>query len=211
MTHPIVIVGTGNVGAALAARLIKTGHTVTFALREGTDPAPIQAATPGARTALMAEAASAGDVIFLAVPDAAALPAARSLGDLEGKILVDCTNPVRWESGPVWAPPAEGSVAAQLQAALPGVHVAKAFNNFGAEFHADPTLSAGPVDTFFATDSQEARDAVRAVGEAAGFSVIDAGPLRNAAVLENVAILWIHLATVGGQGREVAFKLLRRA
>ena len=44
----------------------------------------------------------------------------------------------------------------------------------------------------------------------AGFSPIDAGPLRNASVLENLAMLWIHLALVGGKGRDVAFKLLHR-
>jgi predicted dinucleotide-binding enzyme len=206
----IIIVGAGNVGKALAQRLIKTGHSVTFALREGADPAPVLDSVPGAKATPGAEAAQAGQIIFIATPAAAALDAARALGDLSGKIIVDCTNPVRWEAGPVWAPPAEGSVAAQLAGALPDAHVLKGFNTFGAEFHADPALSAGPIDALLAGDSAEAKAAVRAVGERAGFSVIDAGPLRNAAVLENMAILWIHLALAGGKGRAVGFKLLGR-
>jgi hypothetical protein len=51
---------------------------------------------------------------------------------------------------------------------------------------------------------------VAAIARAAGFEPIDAGPLRNAAVLENLAMLWIHLAMVGGHGRQVGFKLLGR-
>jgi predicted dinucleotide-binding enzyme len=43
-----------------------------------------------------------------------------------------------------------------------------------------------------------------------GFEPVDVGPLRNARNLEALAILWVHLATVGGKGRDVAFKLLRR-
>lgn len=55
----------------------------------------------------------------------------------------------------------------------------------------------------------EAKKVVAEVAVKAGFTTVDAGPLRNAAVLENVAMLWIHLATVGGQGRDFAFALQR--
>jgi len=143
------------------------------------------------------------------VPGGVAVEAATALGDLTGKVLVDCTNPIRWDQGPVWAPPAEGSNAAALAKALPGVAVVKAFSTFGAEFHADPSLSEGPVDVQLAGDA-EGRSRVADLARHAGFCPIDAGPLRNAAVLENLAVLWIHLATVGGHGREVAFKLLSR-
>ena len=49
-----------------------------------------------------------------------------------------------------------------------------------------------------------------AIATKAGFTPIDVGPLRNAALLESLAVLWIHLAMKGGQGRHVAFKLLER-
>jgi len=68
-----------------------------------------------------------------------------ALGDLSGKVLVDCTNPVRWDGGPVWSPPAAGSLTAAVKAAQPSAQVVKAFNGFGAEFHAEGlTVTGGP-------------------------------------------------------------------
>src|SRR5690606_31044163 len=124
----------------------------------------------------------------------------------------DCTNPVRWSGGPIWAPPAEGSVTQAIAAAHPGVRVVKAFNGFGAEFHADPKLPAidSGVTVLIAGDDVEAKREVASVAEASGFSPVDAGPLRNAGLLENAAVLWIHLATAGGLGRDIALQLLRR-
>jgi hypothetical protein len=139
------------------------------------------------------------------VDESAAAAAVRDLRDRAGKVIVDCTNPMRWEDGPVWAPPTEGSNAAAIAAAAPGARVVKGFNIFGADFHANPTLAAGPVDVQLAGDA-EARVEVAAIARAAGFEPVDAGPLRNAAVLENLAMLWIHLAMVGGHGRQVGFQ-----
>src|SRR5205085_6992583 len=110
-----------------------------------------------------------------------------------GKIVVDCNNPLTWKEGPVWAPPAEGSLAAAIGKAAPRARMVKGFNTFGAEFHADPGLAGVPADVFFASDDAEAKKTLSDVATKAGFRPIDAGPLRNASVLENVAMLWIHL------------------
>ena len=131
---------------------------------------------------------------------------ARGLADkLAGKIVIDCNNPLVWKEGPVWTPPAEGSLAAAIAKAAPGARVVKAFNQFGAEYHKDPRGA----QVFLAADDAEAKKTVSEFSKNAGFDPIDAGPLRNAAVLENVAMLWIHLATVGGQGRDFAFHMKR--
>ncbi|MCY0995259.1 NAD(P)-binding domain-containing protein [Nannocystis sp. ILAH1] len=208
----IAIVGPGNVGSAIARRLVAAGFKkVSFGVRSGSKIAEALAELDGKVTASLApEAAAAADIVFLAVPGGVAVQAAHGLGDLRGKIVVDCNNPLTWSQGPVWSPPPEGSITAALQAALPGARVLKAFNTFGAEFHADPKLGDTVVDVPIAGDDAEAKATLSALIQRAGFHPIDAGPLRNAAALENMAVLWIHLALVGGQGREVAFKLLRR-
>ncbi|MCY1012967.1 NAD(P)-binding domain-containing protein [Nannocystis pusilla] len=208
----IAIVGPGTVGSAIARRLVAAGFKkVSFGVRSGSKIAEALAELDGKVTASLApEAAAAADIVFLAVPGGVAVQAAHGLGDLRGKIVVDCNNPLTWSQGPVWAPPPEGSITAALQAALPGARVLKAFNTFGAEFHADPKLGDTVVDVPIAGDDAEAKATLSALIQRAGFHPIDAGPLRNAAALENMAVLWIHLALVGGQGREVAFKLLRR-
>lgn len=214
MSETLAIIGTGNVGAALGVRLAAAGFPIRFGVRSDKDRAALLervAAVGGqAEFSSPAEAAAAADLVFLAVPGPASLDAARSLALAPGKILVDCNNPIRWDAGPVWNPPAAGSITAELAAALPEVRVLKAFNGFGAEFHADPKLGELAVDVFIAGDDAAAKQQLASVAHKAGFSTIDAGPLRNAAVLENLAVLWIHLATVGGHGREVAFKLLSR-
>ena len=86
----------------------------------------------------------------------------------------------------------------------------KGFNTFGAELHRDPSFGDAAIDVHLAGDDAEAKSAVAAVAEKAGFAVIDAGPLRNAALLENLAVLWIHLAIAEGRGRFIGFKLLQR-
>jgi len=211
MTTPhIAMIGAGNVGAALGARLAASGYHVTFGVRDTSKiESLLQRCGALADAASPAEAAARADVIILAVPGPVAVEAARSLGDLSGKVIVDCNNPLRWESGPVWTPPAEGSLTAAIAMTQPGAHVVKAFNTFGAEFHADPSLGDTHADVYIAGDT-EGRAIVAELATRAGFCAIDAGPERNAAVLENLAILWIHLALAGGQGRDVAFKLLRR-
>ncbi len=125
-------------------------------------------------------------------PDSAAVDVAHSLAaELAGKVVVDCNNPLVWKEGPVWTPPAQGSLSAAIAEAAPGARVVKGFNTFGAEFHADPGLAGAPVQVFLAGDDASAKQLVSAVATASGFAPVDAGPLRNAAVLENLAILWI--------------------
>jgi 8-hydroxy-5-deazaflavin:NADPH oxidoreductase len=130
---------------------------------------------------------------------------------LKGKVLVDCTNSLVWKEGPVWTPPPEGSVTAAIAAVVPDAQVVKGWNTFGAEFHRDPSFAGSPVQVFLASDSADAKKLASDVAAKAGFRPVDAGPLRNAAVLENLAILWIHLATVGGHGRGFAFAMQTKA
>jgi 8-hydroxy-5-deazaflavin:NADPH oxidoreductase len=209
----IAVIGAGNVGGNLGGRLSKSGLPVKFGVRGEADTKPLlTGCAADASTASPAEAAAWGEVVFLAVPGSVAVDVARSLAkELEGKVVVDCNNPLVWKEGPVWTPPPEGSLAAAIAKAAPGARVVKAFNGFGAEFHKDPDLAGAAANVFVAADDADAKKTVIEVATRAGFRPVDAGPLRNAPVLENVAILWIHLATVGGHGREFAFAMQSRA
>ncbi len=211
MDCKIAIIGAGNVGGSLGACFARAGLPVRFGVRSDKGLAELLARCPGATSSAPDEAARWADVVFLAVPGSAAVSVAASLAkDLEGKVLVDCNNPLRWEAGPVWAPPAEGSLAAAIAGAASGSRVVKAFNTFGAEFHADPSLPGGAAQVFYAGDDADAKKTVADVATKAGFRPVDAGPLRNAAVLENLAMLWIHLAMAAGHGRDFTFVMQRR-
>ena len=120
------------------------------------------------------------------------MKAVRGAGDLGRRILVDCTNPVTWKDGPVWTPPPEVAVAGALAAAFPDLLVVKGFNHFGAEIMAQPSLRCGPADAFFAGDDKGAKRQVIELAMQMGFRAHDAGTLRNAALLENLAVTrWV--------------------
>lgn len=201
------IIGVGGVGLALASSLEAAGISTSFGARD-----PVAARNRGALperipVLSIAEAAATAELVLLAVPAASAIEATRAAGSLQGKILVDCTNPLRWENGPVWNPPPEGSVTAALAAAFPGISIVKGFNHFGAEIQAHAALATGPADAFFAGDDAAAKGRVQEVARRMGFRPHDVGPLRNAAVLENLAVLWIHLALASGKGRNFSFRM----
>jgi 8-hydroxy-5-deazaflavin:NADPH oxidoreductase len=214
MTDPkIAILGAGNVGGNLGIRLAQSGYSVRFGVRPQSDVKDVLARAGDRASALgVAEAIAGADVVFIAVPGNAVLDVVRgAAASLAGKIVVDCNNALTWKDGPKHAPPPEGSLTAAIAKAAPGARVVKAFNVFGAEFHLDPRLSGGnSVDVPIAGDDAEAKKVVAELATRAGFTPLDAGGIDNAAVLENLAILWIHLAMVGGMGRERAFKLLSR-
>lgn len=220
-TTKIAIIGAGNVGGNLGSLVSKAGYPVRFGVRDGSDTKDVLAkCAPDAAATDSASAAAWADVVFLAVPGTVSVAVAKELAkSLEGKIVVDCNNPVSWseggvaspaDRGPIWAPPPEGSLAAAIAKAAPGSRVVKGFNQFGAEFHGDPALPGGGADVFLAADDAEAKKLVSELATAWGFRPVDAGPLRNAAVLENVATMWIHLAIVGGQGRDFVLGMRRR-
>ena len=210
-TTRISIIGAGNVGGGLGRSFSKAGFAVRFGVRPETDTkALLEECGKQASASDPAEAAAWGDVVFLAVPGTVALDVARQLADkLAGKVVVDCNNPRVWKEGPAWSPPAEGSLAAAIAKAAPGARVVKGFNTFGAEHHANAKLTGKSAEVFLAGDDAEAKKTVSEIAKEAGFTPIDSGPLRNAAVLENVAMLWIHLALVGGQGRNWILSMQR--
>jgi predicted dinucleotide-binding enzyme len=209
----VTIVGTGAVGTALAKNLVRHDLDVQLAALDlAKTRAAATALGPRARATELAALSGGIDAVFLAVPaDAApaALDAAKGLA--AGTIVVDCTNPLRWDNGPVHTPPPEGSMTAHLAQRFPKLRHVKAFNTFGAEFHERPELGGTSADLCLASDDAGAKQDVSELARTLGFTPVDVGPLRNAQHLESLAMLWIHLATVGKRGREFAFKALDRA
>jgi predicted dinucleotide-binding enzyme len=207
----IAIVGAGSVGGNLGIRLARSGFSIRFGVREGSKAKDVIAQCEGkAEATSIPEAAKWADVIFLAVPGNAVMEAAQAMGDISGKVLVDCNNPLKWDAGPVHTPPPEGSLTAALAKAFPKARLVKGFNTFGYEFHRDPMLGEMPIDVQLAGDDAEAKALVSSIAIRAGFRILDMGPLRNAAHLESLAILWIHMAMKAGLGRDIGFKLLKR-
>ena len=206
----LAIIGAGNVGATLARAFAANGHEIILAARDTGSPR-VQAAlgTLGgqARALPVPQAVAAADAVVLATPWEGTQAAVTSAGDLAGKVLVDCTNPL----GPGFSLTLghATSGAEQVAAWAPGARVVKAFNTTGYGNMANPRYPEGPVTMFICGDDAEARQVVLGLAQDIGFEAIDCGPLARARLLEPLAALWISLA-VGGLGVDVAFRLMRR-
>lgn len=206
----IAIIGAGNVGAALGRNWSGKGHAIRYGLR---DPGAARYAPLAASGALLspAEAAREADAVVLATPWGAAEAAVRSLGDLGGRPLLDATNPLAM--GPEGLGLALGhtdSGGERVAAWAPSAAVFKTLNTVGAETMADPSGFPVPPVMFVAGDDAARKPLVLGLVGDLGFAAVDAGPLRNARLLEAHAMLWIDLALKRGQGRAFAFGLLRR-
>ena len=207
----IAVIGAGNVGGALGTLWAAKGHEVAFGVR---DPKSAKVAallkSPGARAAGVAEAASGAEIVVLATPWPAAEEAIRSAGNLAGKILVDCLNPLRPDlSGLLIG--TDTSAAEQVAGWAKGAKVVKAFNTIGAANFANPRFGAENASMFVAGDDAAAKSTVGTLAAELGFDVVDTGPLVAARWLEPLAMLWIHLGYHQGLGPTGhAFKLLRR-
>ena len=176
MAH-VSIIGTGNMGQAIAGVAGKGGHTVQ-----------LLGQSDGAT-------AVTGDIVVLAVPYPAVSAVIAERGDtLAGKIVVDITNPLNFETFDSLTVPADSSATAEIAAALPTSRVLKAFNTTFAS-----TLAAGSVGSLTTTvliagDDADAKSTLAGVITSGGLNAIDAGPLERARELESIGFLQITLA-----------------
>lgn len=208
----IGIIGAGNVGGSLGAGWAKAGHSVIFGSRNPVGDEVqqwVKKAGANARAALVPETVAAADVLVLATPWKAAQAVVEGLGDLGGKVLIDLINPLLPDlSGlDVGTTTSAGELVASWAR---NARVVKAFNTVGFNIMADTNFGADRPVMFYCGDDADAKSKVKPLVEALGFDAVDAGPLRQARVLEPFALLWISLAYMQGLGRDIAFKLLRR-
>ena len=208
----IAIIGSGEVGVALARRWVSAGHTVSFAVRNPQSPkarAAADATGGGVPLRAVREAVAAAEAVVLATQFRDAESALAGAGPLAGKLLIDATNPL--------APDLTGLVVAggdsgaeQIARWAGGARVVKAFNTTGCNVMENPRFPAGSAAMLVCGDDAAAREVVLGLARDIGFDSVDAGPLSQARLLEPLAMLWIRLAYVQGLGREFAFGLLRR-
>ena len=176
MTH-VSIIGTGNMSQGICGLVTKGGNTVELLGHSDTGK-PVT-----------------GDIVVLAVPHAAIADILATRGDqLAGKVVVDITNPLNFETFDSLTVPADSSAAAQIAASLPQSRVVKAFNiNFAATL-ASGTAGQVPTTVLIAGDDNQAKALLADVVTAGGLRAIDAGALRRARELEALGFLQITLA-----------------
>ena len=176
MAH-ISIIGTGNMGQAIAGVFTKGGHSVQL-LGQGDGSTAVT-----------------GDIVVLAVPySAVSAIVGERAESLAGKTVVDITNPVNFETFDGLVVPADSSAAAEIARALPRSAVLKAFNTTFAGTLASGVVGPNTTTVLIAGDDADAKSALADAIGAGGLKAIDAGSLARARELEAFGFLQISLA-----------------
>lgn len=210
----VAVLGTGDVGKALARGFLALGHEVMMGSREANNEkllAWVKEAGTRASGGSFADAAKFGELIILATlgqANEAALTAAGA-ENLRGKILVDTTNPLDFSSGaPKLAGTLGDSAGERVQRLMPEAKVVKAFNTVGNSHMFKPTFAAMPT-MFICGDDAAAKTRMTDLLRDFGWETADIGGIANAHYLEAMCLVWVAYAIKNGGGNH-AFKLLKK-
>lgn len=173
----VSILGTGNMGSAIASVVEKGGNRVQLIGEDARDTRV------------------SGDIVVLAVPYGAIKDVVGQRSEqLAGKVVVDITNPLDFETFDSLVVSPDSSAAAELAAALPASTVLKAFNTTFAGTLVSGTIGGQATTVLIAGDDADAKRALAEVVTAGGLRAVDAGALRRARELEAVGFLQLTLA-----------------
>jgi len=194
----IAIIGTGNMARAIGTRALDARNDVTFYGTTRENAQQLAGELSGSAKAAAVGDPLEGDVVVLAVWYPVTREVVERYGDaLDGKVVVDISNPVNTETFGRIVPDA-GSGAEEVAAAAPGARVVKAFNTTFAGTLAAGEVSGETLDVLIASDDDEAKQTVESLAEDGGLRAIDAGPLERARELE--AAGYLHMVVQEGLG-----------
>ncbi|MFF5207301.1 NADPH-dependent F420 reductase [Streptosporangium sp. NPDC000396] len=208
------VLGTGIVGQTVATKLVSLGHEVVIGTRDpeatlartepnghGAPPfAQWQADNTQVRLATFADAAAFGEIVVNATAGAVSLQALQAAGteNLNGKVLVDISNPLDFSQGmpPSLNPVNTDSLGEQLQRAFPEIRIVKALNTMNCQIMVEPSRVAGEHDVFISGDDTDAKKAVTELLVSFGWpgtNVIDLGDITTARGTEMLLPIWLRL------------------
>lgn len=209
------VLGTGDVGHALARGFIVLGHQVMMGSRSASNEKAAKWATAAGKRAshgTFADAAAFGDVVVFATKGGTNASVVKAAGPaaFAGKIVIDATNPLDDSAGfpPTLLVRGDDSGGQRLQRLLPKAKVVKAFNIVNNDLMFRPKVKGGPPDMYIAGDDAGAKEMVTAILNDFGWPhVVDFGGIKSARWLEALCIVWV-LACAGTGNWRQAFKLL---
>lgn len=212
----VTIIGAGNMGRGIGTRLVAGGNRVRIIDRDPEEARKLaeelaqQAADGGDAESAGAGDPLSGDVVVLAVWYGGAQEAIEQYRDqLDGKVVVEISNPVDTESFDGLVTPPDSSAAEELAKQLPeGAKPVKAFNTTFAGTLVEGKVAGQPLDVFIASDDEDAKETVAELARSAGLNPIDAGPLRRARELERLGFLHMAIQEGLGTGYGSAIKVI---
>jgi predicted dinucleotide-binding enzyme len=203
----IAIIGTGNVGGALATKWANNGHQIYLGVRDTSNfKGQDLLKNPNTKALLIQEAVQKAEVIVLATPAMMAIEVAQSLGDTTGKVIIDTMNIVMGRG-----PEGFSNTAEAILAHTNTTDVVKCFNTTGFNNMENPFYGDLVLDAFVAGNSSKGKEIAQQLALDAGFAnCYNVGGNDRFELMEKFAFFWINLAMFQGQGREIGFKLLKR-
>ncbi len=203
----IAIIGTGNVGGALATKWSQTGHQIYLGVKDQNNfKGKHLLDNPNTTVSSMSSAISLAEVVLIATPAPAAIEVAQSLGDTSGRIIIDSMNIIMGK-GPEGYANTTDAILANTQT----TDVVKCFNTTGYNNMTNTVYADQVADAFVAGDSVNGKLVAQKLAKDAGFAeCYDIGGNDKFTLMEQFAWFWINLAMFQGHGREIAFKLLKR-
>jgi len=205
--YKIAILGTGNVGGALAQQFIKSGHLVLLGARLPLSEKSIALSTKIGMDQFCSidNAIHESEIVIFTLPSDASLEIINSSKELKNKIIIDATNSFRFKPKPY------PTVFHAIKAITGNDKVIKCFNTTGYENMLNPNYNGQRIDMFCAGDDAESKTIATNLATDIGFSnCYDFGGDDKVELLENLALSWINLAIMQGMGRNIAFKVIKR-
>lgn len=203
----IAIIGTGNVGSALATIWSKSGHQINLGVRDINNfKGKELLSNPNTRVFAVKEAVNNSEIILLSTPATVTVEVVKSLGDTTGKIIIDAMNIVMGR-GPQGYKHTTDAILENTQTK----DVVKCFNTTGYNNMQNPKYDGVALDLFVAGDSEKGKQIAIQLAKDAGFAeCYNIGGNDKFELMEQFAWFWINLAMFQGQGRDIGFKLMRR-
>ncbi|HEX8695783.1 MAG TPA: NADPH-dependent F420 reductase [Longimicrobium sp.] len=205
------VIGCGRMGRAVGTLLSRAGSEVRFGSSDAARAEAVAREVGGGATGgTYRAAASFGEVVVLAAVWPGIAETLAAAGPLEGKVLVDCTNPEAEDGGELLL--GNDSGAERIARLAPGARVVKAFNHVYAQvLDRGPDFGGVPASVFLCGDDADAKAVVADLVRATGFDPVDAGGLDAARLLEPLGALVVHLVhRMGHDPGDTSFALLRR-
>jgi 8-hydroxy-5-deazaflavin:NADPH oxidoreductase len=203
----IAIIGTGNVGGALAKRLSEN-HTIYLGVRDTQNFKGIELLkfSDNISAHSIVEAVKMAEVIIISVPAKFAIETALILGDVSQKVIIDTMN-----SGVSHTLENFNNTSDALLAHCNAADIVKCFNTTGYENILNPIYQEKGIDMFTAGDSQKGVEIATQLSKEIGFeNVYHFGGNSTFNLIEQMAMCWINLAIIQKHGRDMAFKVIRR-
>ncbi len=189
----VAVIGTGDMGNSLGPKLAEIGYQVIYGsrdpTRESVNELVAQTGTGASATTQM-EAAQSADIVLLAVPWPPMEQVAQSLGNLDGKIVIDVSFPHRQAEDGYPESRLETSSAEMIQGWNPGAKVVK-WQLPTAQYIDEPLAFGQRLVNFIAGDDRVAKELVAKMAAQIGQDPMDAGPLRYSREIEGFVRLFM--------------------